>query len=167
MTSTLAPGFTEPSSGTATTPPPSKVPAALGVPPGWVTIQDPLALGPNPNVLQELQLTDIVETGAALMLKPLTPGTSFTFVHNLNLQGVGLVHPYSLISNKGAVVNLGGLNTLSVEHYYYDEKYVKNLKLQIEKNNQRIASFKKQLTDLEEDLRVKGLPARWADPPAK
>jgi hypothetical protein len=57
-----------------------------------------------------------------------------------------------------------GLNTVSQVHYYYDAQYVKNLQAKIDRNNRKIAALKKEIADLEEELRVKGLPQRWADP---
>jgi autotransporter-associated beta strand protein len=80
---------------------------------GWITIQDPDSLGLTQAVVQEVQATDTVESGAALMLKPIAPGTSFTFTHNLILQGTGITHAFSLINQKGALENLGGVNSLS------------------------------------------------------
>lgn len=53
-------------------------------------------------------------------------------------------------------------SSVTVEHYYYDPKKVKELQGAIDANNSRIANLKKQLTDLEEDLRRKGLPSGWA-----
>lgn len=39
----------------------------------------------------------------------------------------------------------------------------RNQQNQIDANNKKIASLKKQLEDLSDELRHKGLPARWAD----
>ena len=52
--------------------------------------------------------------------------------------------------------------SVTVEHYYYDPKKLKELQSAIDTNNKRIADLKKQLADLEEDLRRKGLPSGWA-----
>ncbi|MBM3994532.1 MAG: hypothetical protein FJ303_10335, partial [Planctomycetes bacterium] len=80
---------------------------------GWITIQDPAALGgPNPSV-QEVQPTVTVNFDAALMLRPYADGTSFTFTHNMVLQGMGIHHAYSKIDQQGAVENLAGVNTLN------------------------------------------------------
>lgn len=79
---------------------------------GWITIQDPNALGGPVNDVQEVQPLVTVDNGAALMLKPFVPGTSFTFTHNLNLTGVGVLHPYDKLKFQGAVENLAGVNTL-------------------------------------------------------
>src|SRR5262249_32154609 len=80
---------------------------------GWITVQDPNALGgQNPSV-QEVQPVVTVDNGAALMFKPFAPGTSFTFTHNLVLQGEGIHHPYDKINFQGAVENLAGVNTIS------------------------------------------------------
>lgn len=52
--------------------------------------------------------------------------------------------------------------SVTVEHYYYDPKKLKELQSAIDTNNKRIADLKKQLADLEEELRRKGLPSGWA-----
>lgn len=52
--------------------------------------------------------------------------------------------------------------SVTVEHYYYDPKKLKELQSAIDSNDKRIADLKKQLTDLEEELRRKGLPSGWA-----
>lgn len=53
-------------------------------------------------------------------------------------------------------------SSVTVEHYYYDPKKLKELQSAIDTNNKRIADLKKQLADLEEELRRKGLPSGWA-----
>ena len=85
---------------------------------GWVTIQDPAALGANPVAVQAAQVTDTVESGAALMFRPFIAGTNFTFIHNLVLQGLGINHAYSLIDQQGALENLAGVNALTSNIQY-------------------------------------------------
>ena len=81
---------------------------------GWVTMQDPDALGAHiPNVGQGGQTLVTVDSLASLELKALVPGTSFTFFHNLALNGQGNLHAFSLISQQGALINLGGDNTIT------------------------------------------------------
>jgi len=53
-------------------------------------------------------------------------------------------------------------SSVTAEHYYYDPKKLKELQSAIDTNNKRIADLKKQLADLEEELRRKGLPSGWA-----
>ncbi len=52
--------------------------------------------------------------------------------------------------------------SVTVEHYYYDPKKLKEIQTAIDANNSLIARLKKQLADLEEELRRKGLPSGWA-----
>jgi hypothetical protein len=52
--------------------------------------------------------------------------------------------------------------SVTVEHYYYDPKKLKELQSAIDTNTRRVADLKKQLADLEEELRRKGLPSGWA-----
>ena len=79
---------------------------------GWVTIQNQKSLGERIAGLGDtLQPGTFVSDGAALHLKPLTG--SLTFPENLTISGTGPVHPYAFISQKGAVVNLAGQNTIS------------------------------------------------------
>ncbi len=47
---------------------------------------------------------------------------------------------------------------------YYDPKRVARVQSEIDANNKMRQQLKKQLADLEEELRKKGLPAGWADP---
>src|SRR5207237_207393 len=54
----------------------------------------------------------IVQAGAALHLKPLTPGNNFNWVKNLVLSGLGITHPFGLINQKGALEILGGNDTI-------------------------------------------------------
>ena len=82
---------------------------------GWVTIQNPNALGGTlTGVSDTVQPGTTVNSGAALHIKPLTPGvSSMTIAENLTVSGSGPVHPYAFISVKGALLNLGGNNTYS------------------------------------------------------
>ncbi|MSQ93232.1 MAG: hypothetical protein EXR98_01605 [Gemmataceae bacterium] len=79
---------------------------------GWITIQDPNALGGPIVGVQEVQPHVTVVNPAALMFKPFIPGTSFTFSHNLDLTGFGIDHPFSLINKQGVLENLAGINTV-------------------------------------------------------
>jgi large repetitive protein len=85
---------------------------------GWVTVEDPLSLGGqisgvDPNIAQGAYFTTTVDSGAALMLRPLHPNTNFTLKTNLILEGNGISHAYPLINQMGAVENLEGANTLA------------------------------------------------------
>src|SRR5262249_18509810 len=81
---------------------------------GWVTIRNAQALGaflPN-NTSDTIQPTVTVASGAALHLKPLVAGDNIDLVKNLILAGTGITHPFALINQKGALMSLGGINTL-------------------------------------------------------
>jgi autotransporter-associated beta strand protein len=93
---------------------------------GWVTAQNAASLGgrfetvvrpaPAANVNpigqgDTAQPPTVVSSGAALHLRPLTPGASLTFPENLTIAGVGPAHPYSFIDRRGALMNLDGNNT--------------------------------------------------------
>ena len=81
---------------------------------GWVTMRDPDALGSRLVATGNSgQTTVTVDSLASLQLLPLIPGTSFDFFHNLVLSGEGNLNTYSLIDNAGALINLGGDNTIS------------------------------------------------------
>lgn len=81
---------------------------------GWVTIQNNESLGPQlANTPPTKQPITSVSGGAALHLKPLTPGQNLNIKNNLNLIGMGIDHNFDLIDEKGAVVSLGGKNILS------------------------------------------------------
>ncbi len=81
---------------------------------GWITIQDPGALGPRiAGKGDDAQFVTTVFNGAALHVKPLTAGGSINLTNNLILAGLGITHPFSLISQDGALMSLGGVNTFS------------------------------------------------------
>jgi autotransporter-associated beta strand protein len=81
---------------------------------GWITVQDNQALGLRvPGIGDTVQPTTTVQSGAALHLKPLTAGADLNLPYNLVLAGTGITHPFGLISQKGALMNLGGNNTES------------------------------------------------------
>lgn len=80
---------------------------------GWVTIQNDQALGPFVvGTTETLQADTVVNAGAALHLKPLPGGPDLNVVENLTLAGLGITHPFGLISQKGALMSLGGNNTV-------------------------------------------------------
>ncbi|MBX9583214.1 MAG: autotransporter-associated beta strand repeat-containing protein, partial [Gemmataceae bacterium] len=93
---------------------------------GWATARNAASLGgrfetvvrpaPAANVNpigqgDTAQPPTVVSAGAALHLRPLTPGTNLTFPENLTIAGVGPTHPYSFIDRRGALMNLDGNNT--------------------------------------------------------
>src|SRR5262249_28674947 len=79
---------------------------------GWVTVQNNLSLGGFVYGGDTIQPTATVRAGAALHLKPRTPGASFNLIRNLVLSGDGISHNFGLINHKGALMSLGGLNTV-------------------------------------------------------
>lgn len=79
---------------------------------GWVTIQHERALGNFIAGGDTIQPGTTVAAGAALHLKPLSPTGTIRLVENLLLAGTGISHPFQLINEKGALVNLGGNNTI-------------------------------------------------------
>jgi autotransporter-associated beta strand protein len=81
---------------------------------GWITVQDNQSLGAqNPVLPQTAQPYTTVEAGAALHLRPLVPGTALALSNNFILSGLGITHPFGLLSHMGALENQGGANTLS------------------------------------------------------
>lgn len=84
---------------------------------GWVTIQDNRSLGARIGGLsQTLQPETFVYDGAALHLRTLTPTSDPLFIdENLILSGVGPKLPYRFISEKGALMNIGGDNIVGVD----------------------------------------------------
>lgn len=85
---------------------------------GWVTIRDNRSLGVpvgqvgNQILGDTVQPTTTVAPGASLHLKPLVAGNNLDILENLVLGGVGVVHPFSLIGQKGALVSLDGVNRI-------------------------------------------------------
>ncbi|MBM4070658.1 MAG: hypothetical protein FJ271_17140 [Planctomycetes bacterium] len=87
---------------------------ATNIEEGWITIQNNLSLGtPVANTPPTLQPFTTVENGAALHLNPLTIGSNLNISNNFQLGGVGTEHDFGLIDEKGAIVSLGGRNTLT------------------------------------------------------
>ena len=85
---------------------------AFGIEEGWVTVQNNDALGaPLLSFGEGAQPGTQVFTGAALHLRPLTPGRTLTLDEPLTLGGSGPAHPYAYLNRAGALVNLGGANT--------------------------------------------------------
>jgi autotransporter-associated beta strand protein len=81
---------------------------------GWITIQNNQSLGARtPRLGDTAQPITTVEAGAALHLKSPTPGGTLTVPNNFILAGLGINHPFALISQQGALMNLDGLNTLT------------------------------------------------------
>ncbi len=78
---------------------------------GWITIQNDQALGSRiPGRGDTVQPGTTVFSGAALHLKPLLAGGSLNVPENLTLAGLGITHPFSQISQQGALMSLGGMN---------------------------------------------------------
>jgi autotransporter-associated beta strand protein len=83
---------------------------------GWVTIQNDQSLGARiPGLGDTIQPPAFVANGAALHLKPLLVGGAIHLAKNLILSGNGISHPFGLISQKGALMNLAGVNTVGSE----------------------------------------------------
>jgi autotransporter-associated beta strand protein len=79
---------------------------------GWITIENNQSLGGFiPGLPDTQQPVTTVLTGAALHLKALA-GNSLNVVENLVLAGNGITHPFQLINQKGALMNLSGNNTI-------------------------------------------------------
>ncbi|MFO0880161.1 MAG: Ig-like domain repeat protein [Gemmataceae bacterium] len=78
---------------------------------GWVTIRDAGAFGPLGVGSDTIQFGVIVSAGASLHLKP-NAGQSINLIKPLTLSGTGITHPFALINQKGALVSLGGDNTI-------------------------------------------------------
>ncbi|MFM7148833.1 MAG: autotransporter-associated beta strand repeat-containing protein, partial [Gemmataceae bacterium] len=79
---------------------------------GWITVQNVQALGALLPGSDTVQPPAIVSPGASLHLKPPTADASFNFLKNLVLEGTGITHPFELINRKGALMSLGGNNTV-------------------------------------------------------
>src|SRR5439155_4714736 len=81
---------------------------------GWVTMQNNNSLGPRIfGIGDTAQPMVTVFDGASLHLKPLTPGANLNLDHNLSISGTGMTHPFSMIGREGALMSLGGGNTVS------------------------------------------------------
>ncbi|HXG08193.1 MAG TPA: Ig-like domain repeat protein [Gemmataceae bacterium] len=96
---------------------------------GWVSIENDQALGGRLlgrretlidgalrqefiDIGDSAQSRTIVFDGAALHLRAPTPGGRLTVAENLTLQGRGITHPNPKISQKGALMNIGGDNII-------------------------------------------------------
>jgi len=79
---------------------------------GWITVQNNNSLGSGLSGSDTIQPRTEVESGAALHLKPKTPDASFNLLENLVLSGNGITHAFGLISQKGALMSLGGNNVV-------------------------------------------------------
>ena len=79
---------------------------------GWVTIENNNSLGARIVGLGDTQQPPTyVLTGAAIHIKSPTPTTKLIIDEHITLAGTGFSHPYSFISSKGALTNIGGDNT--------------------------------------------------------
>lgn len=80
---------------------------------GWVTVQNTQSLGAFVYGADTLQPRTTVANNAALHIRPRDFSTPFQFLENLTLSGNGIVnHPFPLINQKGALMSLGGNNTI-------------------------------------------------------
>lgn len=83
---------------------------------GWVTIQNPNALGGTfPTKSQTVQPQTFINNNAALHVRPLTVGQSLSIPENITMGGFGPAHPYEFINARGALMNLDGNNTWTGE----------------------------------------------------
>lgn len=81
---------------------------------GWVTAQQNRSLGADIFGLGDTrQPFTRVTIGSALHFRTLNPGGTLTVPENLILAGTGILHPFALISQKGALMNLEGNNTVT------------------------------------------------------
>jgi autotransporter-associated beta strand protein len=80
---------------------------------GWITVENNNSLGAwVPSLGPTVQPATFVSGGAAVHVKTLSPASPpLNILENITLNGMGIDHPYSFISEKGALLNLGGLNT--------------------------------------------------------
>jgi chromosome segregation ATPase len=60
-------------------------------------------------------------------------------------------------------MNKASPHTVAVDHYYHDVEYIKHLEISIAANNRTRERLKKQIADLEKELRRLGLPSSWAE----
>jgi fibronectin-binding autotransporter adhesin len=87
---------------------------ATNIQQGWVTVQNNNSLGADSSgQAPTLRPYTTISDGAALHLKSLTPGTTFNLINNFNVSGNGILHPFSLINQAGAIQNLDGNNILA------------------------------------------------------
>lgn len=84
---------------------------------GWITAENNRAFGARiATTSQTLQRETFVSDGAAIHLRTLTPTSPPLFIdENFILAGVGPKLPYKFISQKGALMNIGGDNVIGVD----------------------------------------------------
>ena len=84
---------------------------------GWVTVENDRSLGARiPLLAQTLQPETFVSSGAAVHLRTLFPTDPPLHVdENLILSGTGPLLPYKFISQKGALMSIGGDNVVGVD----------------------------------------------------
>jgi autotransporter-associated beta strand protein len=80
---------------------------------GWITVQNGNALGGLLNESGTVQPETLVRAGASLHIKSPTPAGSITLRENLILFGNGITHANPLLNGRGAVMSIGGTNTIS------------------------------------------------------
>ena len=85
---------------------------------GWATVQNNRALGSHIfGLAATRQPETFVSTGAALHLRTLTPESPPLYLdENLILSGTGPLLPYRFISQKGALVSIGGSNVVGQDN---------------------------------------------------
>jgi autotransporter-associated beta strand protein len=81
---------------------------------GWVTLRNNDALGVFvPGLGDTVQPGTTVASGAALVLKQALDGSALTVHENLTLAGTGITHRFAWLNQQGALLNLGGRNTVT------------------------------------------------------
>ncbi len=84
---------------------------------GWITAQSNRSLGdstPDTTFGETAQQPTIVSNGAALHIVPTAPGVQIVLLEEkIVLEGLGITHPYTFISQKGALLNVGGDNIVA------------------------------------------------------
>jgi autotransporter-associated beta strand protein len=96
---------------------------------GWITAENSTSLGaPAANTGQAAQSYVTIQSGAAVHILPLgdipdpvsgqypnnpAAPTTLALANNFNVVGLGITHPFGLISQEGAILNLGGNNSLT------------------------------------------------------
>ena len=79
---------------------------------GWITIQNSGALGNVAMSPITQRQNAVISGGAALHIRP-GGMTAITENHNYIVTGSGISHPYDKLNQKGAILNLAGVNTLT------------------------------------------------------
>lgn len=99
---------------------------------GWVTVRTNQALGGRiQGIGDTVQPGTTVIAGAALHLWPFpgilgSPG-DLNLAENLTLTGIGISHNFSLISNKGALMSLGGNNVAGTLNAAANDRRTSNI----------------------------------------